>query len=111
MALIKGTEDQAWYDCAGPLTVVNAVSGTAATYQCTNAAHLGKLHEVAATVACYIERGTGSSVTSSNKYLLPAGGTFRWRPRTGIESLGYRTLDNSAFSATNVLTIAVVEQL
>ena len=87
-----------------------ATSGASATYQATGA-DVGKLHEFCAAVDCLVKGGTGSSVTITGTagQLVKAGVIYLFRPISGRESLGFKTLDGSAFSSTAIATVATRE--
>lgn len=88
----------------GPTVVKNTTSGASATYQATGTA-VDKLHMFCAVEACRVLAGTGSSVTATAGFLVPAGTILFFRPVVGQESLGYATLTGSF----TVATIATVE--
>lgn len=87
-----------------PTVVKNTTSGASATYQATGTS-IGKLHMFSAVEACRVLAGTGSSVTATAGFLVPAGTILFFRPVTGQESMGYATLTGSF----TVATIATVE--
>ena len=91
-----------------PKTVKFTNSGASGTYQ-ASAANVGKLHMCTSTVATMVEQGTGASVTVSTGTLIPANTVFLFRPVSGIESMGFKTLSGSAFSATDPFTCGVLE--
>ena len=100
-----------WHAYArSPEPISNTTASTAATYQATGTA-VDKLHEFSAAVDCYVKGGTSATVTitgSAGQY-VKAGAIYLFRPVSGRESLGFKTVDGSSFSSTIPATISIRE--